>query len=391
MAATAAMLAALTAPSHAAAETLEVANTGRDGAGSLARAIRESNSDPDRDRIVFGDRARGAIPLDRGLRITVPVKIDGPGRDELTLRGPDSGALLRLVKLGRTTAIRDLSLSRLGVFVAAKESDGKLQLRRTTLSGHGIDEDGVHIESGYKGYSPELNARRVTIDGFHDGVDTGYGAAYIDESTISGNSPGHGVDVGYYGFARIVNSTITGNTASEPRDAGGLDHPAGGGIYAVYGFAMVVNSTISGNQASGEDSVGGGIYGSTILVTSSTVTGNYAERGGGIAYDFGSIKVEDSIVAGNEAANPALADCAGHVDSEGGNVFGAPAACGPAPSDIGLVDPELGPLADNGGPTLTHAIGAGSPAIGQARGDTPKRDQRGVRRDGEPDAGAYER
>jgi hypothetical protein len=153
----------------------------------------------------------------------------------------------------------------------------------------------------------------------------------------------------------------------------------------------VVNSTISGNSATGDDSVGGGIYGSDIIVISSTVTGNSAERGGGLAYDFGTIEVEDSIVAGNEAANPALADCAGAVESQGGNVFGAPAACGPAPSDIGLIDPELGPLADNGGPTLTHAIGAGSPAIGQARGDTPKRDQRGVRRDNEPDAGAYER
>jgi hypothetical protein len=126
-------------------------------------------------------------------------------------------------------------------------------------------------------------------------------------------------------------------------------------------------------------------------VISSTVTGNSAERGGGMAYDFGTIEIEDSIVAGNEAATPALADCAGAVESQGGNVFGAPAACGPAPSDIGLIDPELGPLADNGGPTLTHAIGAGSPAIGQARGHTPKRDQRGVRRDNEPDAGAYER
>src|SRR5688572_4218955 len=76
MAATAAMLAALTAPPHAAAERLEVRSTKPDGEGSLIQAIRQSNSDPDRDRIVFADRLHGVIDLDRGLRVTVPVKID---------------------------------------------------------------------------------------------------------------------------------------------------------------------------------------------------------------------------------------------------------------------------------------------------------------------------
>jgi hypothetical protein len=53
-------------------------------------------------------------------------------------------------------------------------------------------------------------------------------------------------------------------------------------------------------------------------------------------------------------------------------------------------DPGLGQLDDNGGPTRTHALLPGSPAIGHGHPLGLKTDQRGVRRDTDPDSGAYE-
>jgi hypothetical protein len=67
------------------------------------------------------------------------------------------------------------------------------------------------------------------------------------------------------------------------------------------------------------------------------------------------------------------------------------ATCSPGASDLVVADPLLGSLADNGGPTLTHALLAGSPAIDA--GDNavcPATDQRGVARDAACDIGSFE-
>ena len=60
-------------------------------------------------------------------------------------------------------------------------------------------------------------------------------------------------------------------------------------------------------------------------------------------------------------------------------------------SDRNSTDPMIGPLADNGGPTMTHALLAGSPALGKGGADPNVTvDQRGITRDATPDIGAYE-
>ena len=72
-------------------------------------------------------------------------------------------------------------------------------------------------------------------------------------------------------------------------------------------------------------------------------------------------------------------------------MIGAPGECVLDSDDVST-NPMLGPLADNGGPTETMAIGAGSPAIGLAiEATATKYDQRGVRRGSNPDAGAFQR
>jgi hypothetical protein len=165
----------------------------------------------------------------------------------------------------------------------------------------------------------------------------------------------------------------------------------------------VENSTISGNRATGWH--GGGLFvtDGTAVLSSSTVTDNGSPDGtaGGLFVGtFGdsaaSLENVNSIVAGNSGDQCILAPFgAGPValTSAGGNVFGD-ASCATAADDAQAADVGLGPLADNGGPTSTHALLAGSAAIDAAlAAQAPDTDQRGVARPqgAGPDSGAFER
>jgi hypothetical protein len=163
---------------------------------------------------------------------------------------------------------------------------------------------------------------------------------------------------------------------------------SGGGLI---GYMTVVNSTISGN---GSDSVsGGGISNAgSLTVNNSTITANTARNGGGInnVYNpgFTSLQLSNSIVAGNSAwlGGP---DCKGaSMTSLGHNLIGNTGGCDfpTAPGDLTNVSAELDVLADNGGPTQTHALLESSPAIDAGSSATPGTggeacelaDQRGV-------------
>ena len=88
-------------------------------------------------------------------------------------------------------------------------------------------------------------------------------------------------------------------------------------------------------------------------------------------------------------SNNALANCASYsIVREGWNISDDD-TCG-APFEIIIADPQLGPLADNGGPTMTHALLAGSPAINAGTNCTIGVDQRYVARDAQCDLGAFE-
>ena len=118
--------------------------------------------------------------------------------------------------------------------------------------------------------------------------------------------------------------------------------------------------------------------------------------GGGI-YGFGPTRTDSSIIALNSASTGPDFTGAGGLQSTGYNIIGnnADAVINSQPTDqIGTpaspIDPLLGPLADNGGPTLTHALQPGSPAINRGDPAAPPRDQRGYSRLGVPDVGAFE-
>ena len=181
---------------------------------------------------------------------------------------------------------------------------------------------------------------------------------------------------------------IEGTTLSDNRQFGAISESG-----AVVGLE---NSTISGN-GDPTDIESGGIhtYGGSFKIEASTITDNFFAPGGGLGgvgaamsgSGGGTITIADSIVAGNHGRN-----CSPKASflSEGGGVWSEADGCDGLKGTDVIGDPLLGPLADNGGPTKTHALGAGSPAIGNAGPDAPDVDQRGIERDGAPDSGAYE-
>ena len=228
--------------------------------------------------------------------------------------------------------------------------------------------------------------------------------ATLDNSVISGNSAGFdGGGLLNFDALTLIDTTVANNSSSQ--NGGGLANQApstldvssstlsgngaaagGGGIYNPGGAsAELLNTTISGNTAN----QGGGIYnGGTLAVTSSTVADNAASSASAI-YDPGSSNATSRLMT----STLVVGGCAGPSrDSGGYNVESPGDTCGfdqasdlPAQPDV-----DLGPLRDNGGPTLTHAPLDGSIAIDQIPepdcvdrvGDPLRTDQRGEPRPG---------
>jgi len=165
----------------------------------------------------------------------------------------------------------------------------------------------------------------------------------------------------------IAGSTISGNTATCNGDVGAYTVGGGGGIGSWSPLPLAItNSTISGNNAA---TMGGGLYTrhfGTLALSNTTVTDNTAPAGGAIAdqgeesaYDLSLVS---SIVAGNHTTAAASFEITTlHGIAGNTNLLGTANVAVPGDSLGG--DPLLAPLAYNGGPTRTHALLAGSPAI----------------------------
>ncbi|MCA9023731.1 MAG: exo-alpha-sialidase [Planctomycetaceae bacterium] len=158
------------------------------------------------------------------------------------------------------------------------------------------------------------------------------------------------------GAVRMTDTTLWGNIAA-----------TGGGI-ANTGNLYIENSTISGNA-------GGGIHnaiGATLSITRTTVTDNMAPVGAGIM-NAGTAQLDNTIVAGNTGTT-INTDVTGSFTSGGFNLIGSAnaGATGFGAEDFlgslsSPIDPKLDTLADNGGTTMTHALLPGSVAIDGGR------------------------
>ncbi len=212
------------------------------------------------------------------------------------------------------------------------------------------------------------------------------GTLTLTDCTISGNTAAVADGGALYnrGTVTLTNCTISGNTASN-----------GGALYN-RGTATLTNCTISGNTAS-SNLVGGLQNVSTVTLTNCTISGNGAYGLVNIAGETANLI--NTIVAGNGVGTPFVPDVIGPVTSLGHNLIGlTDDSTGWVASDLtgtlsSPLDPQLGPLADNGGPTQTMALLTGSPAIdtGASGAGIPTTDQRGYSRiDGSVDIGAFE-
>jgi len=234
------------------------------------------------------------------------------------------------------------------------------------------------------------------------------GKMTVNNSTINGNSATVGGGIYNDGATMMINnSAISGNSAS----AGG----GGGIVNGVAGTATLTinNSTISGNSAPTWH--GGGILNTgTLRINNGTLNGNSAVEGGAIlngvhicsprkgCKTYGTATLQNSIVANS----PSGGNCSGYVPiASSGYNLSSDATCDfRSAGDLNNLDPMLGPLQNNGGPTQTMALPSGSPAIDAGNpngcrdgfGNLLKTDQRGApRHDPEDtrgcDIGAYER
>jgi hypothetical protein len=204
-------------------------------------------------------------------------------------------------------------------------------------------------------------------------------------STFSGNSAYYlGGGIGNYGTLNVTNSSFLGNIAEQL---------GGGGVFNG-SMLTVTNSTFSSNNAN--NYYGGGIinYYGTVTLINSTLSNNSATYyGGGIEND-GTLTVTNSIIANSLQGGDC--DNIGIVTGSHNLVQDAASACGLSNGTNGNlagIDPLLGPLANNGGSTLTFLLLAGSPAINAGGNDScPAVDQRTVHRPqgGTCDIGAVE-
>lgn len=371
------------------------------------------------------------------------VRFHGNGRDRLTIRGVFVGAyfstssvdLDNLTIAGATVGVENAgahtglnaSVSLTNVAVRNNEIGIRAAFRAVTgltdtdvydnsVIGiqNGTDEGGAPLVLGLTGSRVFNNGKgianhsiiglalvRSEISHNHgDGVRTSLFAASdnipglrIEDTAISDND-GVGLSITVAGSSTIQRSTIAGNRAGgvliqriQPDDgptvrfenvtiSGNSSDGSGGGVLLTSGKAALIGATITGNTADAD--------------------GNGDGDGGGI---YGNVNLEQSILAGNVDGGGEAPDCAGTIESADHNLFGSLVGCtiagvpGSHPADLVGVAPLLGPLQDNGGPTPTHALLAGSPAI-DAGGtfDATTIDQRSVHRPqfSAADIGAFE-
>jgi CSLREA domain-containing protein len=401
-------------------EAIQAADTDTDGGGCHRRHTGTGSA----DTIVLQGGAEYPISIpggneednatgdfDIGSKITIEVTGDG-------VAGIDANQLDRAIDIQPAGNLR---ASRLEI------ANGKPPTNGFSRGGAGILNQGrlrltrseLHLNNAVLGQALNGGAvdaigkktllSRVTIDqnsagNVGGGINYSAGVLRVIDSVIAentANSVGGGIELGGSDDdARVLvkATTISGNTAK-----GDGTNFGGGGISLSYfgsdGTMKATNVTFSGNTAWGG---GGAVYsytgamafnGATITQNTGNFDGddNADERGGGVS-GF-ALTFKNSIVDNNEDVTPTnpLQDCYFAAATPAHNLVSPGGGCAETGSNQVFFDPQLGPLADNGGPTPTHKVLKDSPAIGHAGKDAPVRDQRGAKRGSDPDIGAYER
>lgn len=356
-------------PSPAAA--LTVTSDDDAGAGSLRQVLAAAT---DGDTIDFALAPAAVITLASELVVAANVTIAGPGASALTIDG-DAGSRVFHVSPSALVTISDLTVANGnagddgggGIY----NEGGSLTLRRVVVR-QCVGSYGGGILNDAGGASSSLTVVDSTVDdnqttgasggGIYNDGTTNVATLVVERCTISRNTAsgtnsfGGGIlNSGFAsgeGTATVRASTISGNTAAG--NAGGIANTAD---FAGQATIRIANSTFASNAG-----IAGGAVFSTVFADGGTADleiGNTILRagasGGTIANGVGSV-----VSAGFNLAS----------DGAGGDATTGPGGLLGAASDRRNTDPLLGLLQANGGPTFTHALLAGSPAIDQGRRDT---------------------
>jgi beta-glucanase (GH16 family) len=354
-----------------------VTNLNDSGQGSLRRAIEVI---ADGGSITFDPGlAGGTIALNSGpLSISgKQVTIDGTNAPALTVSGGGMDRVF-IIDASATANISDLIIADgYGWQLAGGIlNNGTLTLDQATVTGNTMATDAGDFWQGGGGI---YNGEGATLN-------------LIDSSVVNNTAgwSGGGVYSFFNTTTTIVRSTISGN----------LSNDVGGGI-RMLGNAEILNSTLSGNQSTGW--YGGAIFHTdgVMDIVNSTIVDNIGPDWAPSAIFVGTfsdasatMNLTNSIVANNQWVGCFVGyfgPGAVALNSGGHNVASDDTCNLVAVGDQPNTDPLVGALVDNGGPTLTHALLAGSPAIDA--GDNavcPATDQRGVLRDTACDVGSFE-
>jgi hypothetical protein len=347
-------------PASAQAEDIKVTNLNNAGAGSLRQAILDANADADADRILFKSKLSGTIELTTmGAELEIyggDLKLVGPGARKLTVDANGGQKVFGIYSVADGAPPIEATIS--GLTVTGGNGEGYIDGLGGGILNYGGDS--------------ELTLKQVTVTG-NEAIEAGGGIASIEGAELAVNS-----------------STVSGNTV----DSGvAFDRGYGGGIYGLDSDVTITNSTISGNQASQD---GGGTYftfGSDTTLRHVTIVDNEAaDDGGGLYSRAGALDVIATVVADNDAPGTDQ-DVYVHDDFEFAfSLVEEPDDTGLSSAGGNIVgqDPKLKPLKNNGGPTDTHAFKK-SPAKNKVpKSESEKKDQRGAKRKGKGDIGAYE-
>jgi CSLREA domain-containing protein len=327
------------------------------------------------------------------LLINKSLTITGPGASTLTVSGSSASRVFNILS-GNAVTITNLTIAN-GKVSGSNNGGGVLNGGTLTLTNCNLFGGTANIGGGIYNNGPSLTLNNCNIGGTlagqpnsafiyggvwnnsgtltmtggsivgnsNGGIDVAGGTVTLDGVAITDNTfasaSGGGIGIGG-GAANIINCLIAGNSAQ-----------GGGGIFMNGGAATLVNSSLSGNNASGVG--GGGIYafGGTLVLTNVTVTNNRAFFGGGIRTSGGLVTLRNTIVAGNfqgPSPNTVPNDINSTVvPSSSFNLIGTGGSGGLTNgtnnNQVGVADARIGSLGANGGPTLTHALLAGSPAL----------------------------
>jgi hypothetical protein len=372
---------------------ITVTNTNDSGPGSLRQALVDAN-----DGYIIDFAVTGTIGLTSGeLLVTKNITISGPGAENLAVNGNANGTVFHVIP-GETVTISGLTMIN-GSSGGIHNDHAALTLNNSMVTGN--QGGGIYNDAADAGPATLVINNSSVTDNSGGGVDNnGEGGSTatleITDSILSSNS---GSAIHSHGFreqtggngtatVQITNSTITGNQGDAIYNNTGVCCPltlslnnstvsanAGLAIYnSVLATTIVSNSTISGNS-------GGGIYtdfgaptgGSSVF--NSTMSDNQVEIANGGAY------IKNTIFNVSPGGHSIVSDGFSTIMSGGYNVSSDDGAGYlNASGDQINTDPMLGPLQNNGGPTFTHALLLGSPAINA--GDPnfvppPDYDQRG--------------